>query len=122
MRLPRLMTDHIQKTRKEPHNGLMLPEWLLRKREGEQPPVASSAAGTDPARDLALTTVLDRLTGGALERRDLPDGWVTAIRRLPARGAEYAPFPDAIDERLRGVLEARGIDRLYTHQAQTITH
>jgi DEAD/DEAH box helicase domain-containing protein len=100
----------------------MLPEWLLRKREGEQPPAASSAARTDPARDHALTTVLDRLTGGALERRDLPDGWVTAIRRLPARGAEHAAFPDAIDERLRAVLEARGIHRLYTHQAEAITH
>ncbi len=77
---------------------------------------------TDPAQDTALQTVLDRLTGNALDRPDTPDGWVTAVRRLPARAAEYAPFPDALDGRLREVLAARGIEQLYTHQADAIHH
>jgi len=77
---------------------------------------------TDPAHDHALQTVLDRFTGGTLERSDAPDGWVTAVRRLPARTAEYSPFPERIDERLRGVLRGRGIEQLYTHQAVAIAH
>jgi DEAD/DEAH box helicase domain-containing protein len=77
---------------------------------------------TDPAHDAALQAVLDRLTGSALDRRDSPDEWVTAIRRLEARPAQYAPFPEALDSCLREVLEARGIDQLYTHQAQAIEH
>ncbi len=80
------------------------------------------ARRTDPAHDIALQSALDRLTGGVPDRPDSPDAWVTAIRRLAPRGAEYAPFPDAIDERLRAVLQARGIEQLYTHQAAAIAH
>jgi len=50
------------------------------------------------------------------------DAHVTAVRRLPAVDAAYAPFPDAIDPRLRRALEARGIGQLYTHQAEAIDH
>jgi len=66
--------------------------------------------------------VLDRLTGGIPDRPDTPDGWVTAIRRLPARGAQYAPFPDGTDDRLREALTGRGIAQVYTHQAAAIEH
>jgi hypothetical protein len=52
-----------------------------------------------------------------LECPDNPDGWVTAVRRQPAAPAACAPFPDAIDQRLRDVLRDRGIEQLYTHQA-----
>src|SRR3954467_11429545 len=80
------------------------------------------ARRTDPAHDLALQSVLDRLTGGIPDRPDTPDGWVTAIRRLPARGAQYAPFPDGTDDRLREALAGRGIAQVYTHQAAAIEH
>src|SRR5688572_2539304 len=80
------------------------------------------ARRTDPAHEHALQTVLDRLTGGVAERPDTPDGWVTAVRRLPARAAEYAAFPEAVDPRLRGVLQDRGIEMPYTHQAAAIEH
>ena len=80
------------------------------------------ATRTDPAHDVALQSALDRLTGGAPDRPDAPDAWVTAVRRLPARAARHAPFPEALDERLRGVLRARGIEHLYTHQAEAIAH
>src|SRR5215471_21558895 len=43
---------------------------------------------------------------------------VTATRRLPAVAASYAPFPEQTDPRLRAALAARGIDQLYTHQAE----
>ena len=57
------------------------------------------ARRTDPAHETALQVVLDRLTGGVSERSDTPDGWITAVRALPARSAEYAPFPEL--ERLK---------------------
>ena len=78
------------------------------------------AKRTDPAHDQALQTVLDRLTGGLPDRPDTPDGWVTAVRRLPARQGDYAAFPDGMDERLRAVLGHRGIEHLYSHQAAAI--
>ncbi|MEQ1760298.1 MAG: DEAD/DEAH box helicase [Vicinamibacterales bacterium] len=80
------------------------------------------AKRTDPALDQALESVLDRLTGGSLDRADNPDGWITAARRLPARTGEYAPFNDALDPRLVSVLRERGVERLYTHQAAAIDH
>jgi DEAD/DEAH box helicase domain-containing protein len=39
---------------------------------------------------------------------------------LPARAGEYAPLPDWVDERIRHGLAARGIERLYTHQAEAL--
>src|SRR6185369_4071651 len=48
--------------------------------------------------------------------------YVTAVQRLPPIEASYAPFPDATDPRLKEALRARGIDQLYTHQAEAITH
>ncbi|MFQ5506331.1 MAG: DEAD/DEAH box helicase [Planctomycetota bacterium] len=40
--------------------------------------------------------------------------------RVPKRAARTAPFPERVDERLRSVLEARGIRELWTHQARAI--
>jgi DEAD/DEAH box helicase domain-containing protein len=50
------------------------------------------------------------------------DAHVTAVHRMPASPAVYAPFPDALDDRLRRALVARGIEQLYTHQAEAIDH
>jgi DEAD/DEAH box helicase domain-containing protein len=41
---------------------------------------------------------------------------------MAPRPAQYSPFPDAVDSRLRQVLGARGIEQLYTHQAAAIDH
>src|SRR5688572_26474067 len=84
-------------------------------------------------RDGALEAALDRLAGGRvsvpcteprpqLERPDTPDLHVTAVRRLPAAAAQYAPFPAALDARLLKALQARGISQPYTHQAEAIEH
>src|SRR5712692_3638839 len=74
-------------------------------------------------RDGALDAALDRLAPGRPpERPDTPDLHVTSVRRLPAVAARYAPFPGALDERLRRALASRGVSQLYTHQAEAIDH
>ena len=56
---------------------------------------------------------LDRLLVQDEFRRHL-----TLDHTVPGRQARYAPFPDGLDMRLGQALAARGITRLYTHQAQ----
>jgi DEAD/DEAH box helicase domain-containing protein len=82
--------------------------------------------------DRGLREALERLVGTRVlapdyaselaVRADTPDHHVTAVRRLPALPGEYAPFPEALDPRLVQALKTRGISRLYTHQAQAISH
>ncbi len=55
-----------------------------------------------------------------LERRAAANECLTAVRYFPPREARYADFPAWLDRRLVEVLEARGIQRLYTHQAQAL--
>ncbi len=75
------------------------------------------------SKDSALDAVIDRLAPGQLpDRPDNPDLHVTALRRLPAIPAQYAPFPEALDGRLKDVLAARGFTQLYTHQAEAVEH
>src|SRR5262249_36966578 len=93
---------------------------MLPSRRAE-PPLHVRAAGQGRA-EQALQTVVDGLTGGKQDRPDTPDGWVTAVRRLPARTAEHTPFPAGVDKRLQRVLNGRGIAQLYTHQASAIDH
>ena len=71
-------------------------------------------------KQVALQSALQRAATQAseLDRPDTPDEVVTAVRRLPAVEAAYAPFPADIDPRLRAAFEARGVTQLYTHQAE----
>ena len=85
-------------------------------------PAMLPAKRTDPAHDQALEAVLDRLTGGVTDRADRPDAWVTSIRRVAPQPARYAPFPERIHESLRHALQDRGIEQLYTHQAEAMAH
>ena len=73
-------------------------------------------------KDRALQEAVARL--GLSPRPGGPDGdpIVTATRRLPAVSAQYGPFPDGTDSRLRSALAARGIEQLYTHQAEAFAH
>jgi DEAD/DEAH box helicase domain-containing protein len=73
-------------------------------------------------RDTALDAALERIGGRDVDRPDTPDLHVTAVRRLPAVPAQFAPFPDALDRRLTQALGARGVEQLYTHQADAIGH
>lgn len=85
----------------------------------------ASDPATLPARrslehkQVALQSALQVLaSGSALDRPDTPDEVVTAVRRLPAVDAAFAPFPAGLEPRLRAALEARGVQQLYTHQAE----
>jgi DEAD/DEAH box helicase domain-containing protein len=91
--------------------------------------MASADQTTLPARrsqehkQVALQSALSVLaSGSALDRPDTPDEVVTAVRRLPAIEAAYAPFPADIDPRLRAAFASRGITQLYTHQAEAYDH
>ena len=43
---------------------------------------------------------------------------IVVNRLLPAEAGAFAPFPADLDGRLAGALRRRGIERLYTHQAE----
>src|SRR4029453_10233491 len=73
-------------------------------------------------KDRSLQEVLSRLTSSRAPLGRDADPIVTAAHRLPAVAASFAPFPEETDERLRGALAARGVDQLYTHQAQAFEH
>ncbi|MBQ1255646.1 MAG: DEAD/DEAH box helicase, partial [Clostridia bacterium] len=45
---------------------------------------------------------------------------VTHWQEIPPREARYAPFPDDMDGKIRSVLSARGIDKLYVHQRRAV--
>jgi DEAD/DEAH box helicase domain-containing protein len=47
-----------------------------------------------------------------------PASPIRAIRRLPAREGQFAPMPGSLAAPLQQMLERRGIQRLYTHQAE----
>jgi DEAD/DEAH box helicase domain-containing protein len=64
---------------------------------------------------LDTATVLRAL----LEEPSLARG-VVHHEAMPARPPMYAPLPDWLDPRIATGLAARGIDRLYTHQAEAI--
>jgi len=49
-----------------------------------------------------------------------PEGSITAWRQLPARDGRFGTWPSHLDPRLTAVLQARGLDRPYTHQAEAI--
>jgi DEAD/DEAH box helicase domain-containing protein len=70
----------------------------------------------------ALDAALERIGGRDVDRPDTPDLHVTAVRRLPAVAAQFAPFPDSLDPRLTRALASRGVEQLYTHQADAIAH
>ena len=73
-------------------------------------------------RDTALDAALERIGGRDVDRPDTPDLQVTAVRRLPAAAAQFAPFPETLDTRLTQALTSRGVEQLYTHQAEAIRH
>jgi DEAD/DEAH box helicase domain-containing protein len=68
-------------------------------------------------KDRSLQEALGRLAASRIPGGRDADPIVTATRRIPAVPASFAPFPDGVDDRLRGALTARGIEQLYTHQA-----
>ncbi len=73
-------------------------------------------------KDRSLQEALSRLTSSRAPLGREADPIVTAAHRLPAIAASFAPFPEETDDRLRGALAVRGIEQLYTHQAEAFQH
>jgi len=73
-------------------------------------------------KDRSLQEAVSRLTYSPRPGGAEADPIVTAVRRLPAVAAAFAPYPEGTDARLVGSLAARGISQLYTHQAQAFAH
>jgi DEAD/DEAH box helicase domain-containing protein len=73
-------------------------------------------------KDRSLQEVLSRLTASRGPVSAEADPIVTAAHRLPAIAASFAPYPEGTDDRLRTALAARGVEQLYTHQAEAFEH
>jgi DEAD/DEAH box helicase domain-containing protein len=73
-------------------------------------------------KDQLLQQALGRLAASPKPGGPDADAIVTATRRLPAVTATYAAFPEQTDPRLRTALAARGIEQLYTHQAEAFEY
>ncbi len=47
---------------------------------------------------------------------------VSYWKEIPEKSAQYAPFPEGLNEKIINALSDRGIHKLYTHQAEAISH
>lgn len=68
-------------------------------------------------KDSLLRSVLDELRNDEPFARN-----VTHWEVVPPRTGNFAPFPDELNDDLRRVLHYRGINHLYSHQANTYRH
>src|ERR671914_48888 len=73
-------------------------------------------------KDRSLQEVLSRLTASRAPLGAEAEPIITAAHRLPAIAASFGPYPEGTDDRLRAALIARGIEQLYTHQAEAFAH
>jgi DEAD/DEAH box helicase domain-containing protein len=75
-------------------------------------------------KDTSLESALSRMLSAheTAARTGDDDPHVTAVHRLEALAAKYAPFPETLDPRLVRALERRGITEPYTHQAEAMAH
>lgn len=83
----------------------------------------ANSRGLEPAPGEQASAAATRITRGdgasltqALSRRYADR--ITGSFTIPGRKGEYAPIPDDVPIALADALRARGIDRLYGHQAQ----
>jgi DEAD/DEAH box helicase domain-containing protein len=77
--------------------------------------MATSARGLAVRTGTTLDTVQEAL--GALAARYRSDEVLTAIRHIPAREAEFRPMPEWVRPELAAAYRAKGIEKLYSHQA-----
>jgi DEAD/DEAH box helicase domain-containing protein len=73
-------------------------------------------------KDRSLQEALSRLTMSRAPLGPEAEPMVTAAHRMPAVPASFAPYPDGTDPRLAAALRARGVEQLYTHQAEAFAH
>jgi DEAD/DEAH box helicase domain-containing protein len=55
-----------------------------------------------------------------LSRGQPGDEVITAVRHFPARAAEWAPMPEWVRPELAAAYAAKGVERLYSHQADAV--
>ena len=77
--------------------------------------MAASTQGLARRPHSTLDTVQEALT--ALAARYRGDEVLTSIKHIPAREAQFAAMPDWVRPELAAAYRAKGIDRLYSHQA-----
>ena len=63
-----------------------------------------------------IATVVDQLAA-----RDSNAELITALHRVPARQAQWAPMPEWVRPQLIAAYRGKGVEQLYSHQAQAIT-
>ena len=71
-----------------------------------------------PRRDDDEGAMLAVLKGLEIEKTLGVEPVLAALRRFPAEAPQFSDFPEDLHPKLKAVLEARGIERLYTHQRQ----
>ncbi len=77
--------------------------------------MAASTQGLARRPHSTLDAVQEALT--ALAARYRGDEVLTSIKHIPARDAEFRPMPSWVRPELAAAYRAKGIDRLYSHQA-----
>ncbi|MDA0204878.1 MAG: DEAD/DEAH box helicase [Acidobacteria bacterium] len=83
---------------------------------GESNPEKALAPARNP---LARTdSSLERVVETFEAMHATPDSPITAIRRQPAREAEFVDLPATVDDRLGNALRKRGVEQLYSHQGE----
>ncbi|HET6782783.1 MAG TPA: DEAD/DEAH box helicase [Pseudoxanthomonas sp.] len=90
----------------------MPPAQALAKRTEDDERRLSTLSDGQLSRDGRLLT--ERLSKRYADR-------ITGSFMIPGREGRYAPIPDDVPEALKAALRARGIDRLYSHQAEAWT-
>ena len=78
-------------------------------------PVAGSLAVSRASSSSQIETVVDQLAA-----RDRHAELITALHRVPARQAQWAPMPEWVRPELIAAYRDKGVEQLYSHQAQAI--
>jgi len=73
---------------------------------------------TDPAVTLRRPSGLDGAVRSFREWMEKPDSPIRSIQHQPAREGDYSPIPETVAAPLTAAFRARGIERLYGHQAE----
>lgn len=83
------------------------------------PPAENPELARKRALGLSRRAGLDAAIARLKAWMEEPNSPIRAIRHQPAKAGDYADFPASVPARLRDVLARRGVQRLYTHQAES---
>ncbi|MBI2685143.1 MAG: DEAD/DEAH box helicase [Acidobacteria bacterium] len=76
----------------------------------------------DPGLTLRRPAGLEGAVSRFREWMEKPESPVRSIQHRPARDGEYVAIPDSVSPALSAAFRARGIERLYSHQAEAFEH